>query len=56
MRSPSRITGLEHDINIPGDSLRDMGYSDVLDYRGGKEHWEEGGLSLTTETPQPVTA
>lgn len=36
--------------------LSDMGYTDVRDYRGGKEHWEEGGLPLTQEEPLPVTA
>ncbi|MEQ9397996.1 MAG: rhodanese-like domain-containing protein [Longimicrobiales bacterium] len=36
--------------------LTDMGYADVRHYRGGKEHWEEGGFALTTEEPLPVTA
>lgn len=29
--------------------LTEMGYTDVRDYRGGKEHWHEGGLGLTRE-------
>lgn len=31
--------------------LTRMGYTDVHDYRGGKEHWKEGGLPVTTEEP-----
>lgn len=31
--------------------LVDMGYNDVRDYRGGKQHWKEGGLPVTTEEP-----
>lgn len=26
--------------------LAEMGYTDVHDYRGGKEHWREGGLPI----------
>lgn len=28
--------------------LTNMGYHHVFDYRGGKEHWEEGGLPMET--------
>lgn len=28
--------------------LTDMGYTDVYDYRGGKEHWKEGHLPVTS--------
>lgn len=28
--------------------LVNMGYTDVHDYRGGKEHWTEGGHSVET--------
>lgn len=31
------------------DLLVEMGYNDVRDYRGGKEHWKEGGLEVETE-------
>ena len=31
-----------------------LGYEDVRDYRGGKEHWKEGGLPVTTEEPMAV--
>ncbi|NIP60247.1 MAG: rhodanese-like domain-containing protein [Gemmatimonadetes bacterium] len=36
--------------------LTEMGYTNVKDYAGGKEHWKEGGLPLETgrEAPQPV--
>ena len=27
--------------------LQSMGYTDVLDYKGGKEDWEKAGLPLT---------
>ena len=26
--------------------LKDLGYENVQDYRGGKEHWKEGGLPI----------
>ena len=26
--------------------LESMGYNNVFDYRGGKEHWKEGGLPI----------
>jgi rhodanese-related sulfurtransferase len=28
--------------------LTDMGYTDVRDYRGGKQHWKEGRLPVTS--------
>jgi phage shock protein E len=28
--------------------LHDMGYTDVRDYRGGKQHWREGHLPVTS--------
>ena len=36
--------------------LTEMGYSNVKDYAGGKEHWKEGGLPLETgrEAAQPA--
>ncbi|MGD8287873.1 MAG: rhodanese-like domain-containing protein [Gemmatimonadota bacterium] len=34
--------------------LTEMGYTDVRDYRGGKEHWKEGGLP--TESGEPAVA
>jgi len=34
--------------------LTDMGYTDVRDYRGGKEHWKEGRLPVTS--PEVATA
>jgi len=36
--------------------LTDMGYTDVRDYRGGKEHWKEGGLPLESGAPAGATA
>jgi rhodanese-related sulfurtransferase len=31
--------------------LSELGYSHVGHYRGGKEHWREGGLPLESGTP-----
>jgi hypothetical protein len=28
--------------------LTNLGYNHVFDYRGGKEHWKEGGLPVET--------
>jgi len=38
------------------DALRDMGYTRVSDYRGGKEHWREGGLPLESGVDRAVPA
>ena len=38
------------------DILIEMGYTDVHDYRGGKEHWREGGLEITTTEPSMASA
>lgn len=34
--------------------LSEMGYTNVKDYAGGKEHWKEGGLPVEEGTPQPA--
>lgn len=34
--------------------LADMGYTNVKDYAGGKQHWKEGGLPVEEPTAQPV--
>lgn len=36
--------------------LTEMGYTDVRDYRGGKEHWKEGGLSVESGAPAGAAA
>jgi len=36
--------------------LTDMGYTDVRDYRGGKEHWREGGLPTESGEAAVATA
>ena len=38
------------------DALRAMGYTRVFDYRGGKEHWREGGLPLESGVERAVHA
>lgn len=35
--------------------LTDMGYRNVFDYRGGKEHWKEGGLPVEQTAPETET-
>lgn len=34
--------------------LMHMGYTNVKDYAGGKEHWREGGLPVESGAPQPA--
>jgi rhodanese-related sulfurtransferase len=65
-RAPQRLANKDRTIVVycaspactasdkAADVLRDMGYSDVRDYRGGKEHWKEGGLPV--EAGQPAGA
>lgn len=36
--------------------LADMGYTDVHDYRGGKQHWKEGGLPIESGEQAAATA
>ena len=36
--------------------LTEMGYTNVMDYAGGKEHWKEGGLPLETGREAATTA
>ena len=36
--------------------LADMGYTAVHDYRGGKEHWSEGGLPVEQGAPAGAAA
>ena len=34
--------------------LADMGYTNVKDYAGGKQHWKEGGLPVEETAAQPA--
>lgn len=34
--------------------LTQMGYTNVKDYPGGKEHWREGGLPMEEGVPAPA--
>lgn len=36
--------------------LEDLGYENVKDYAGGKEHWKEGGLPLEEGEPAGARA
>ncbi|MFP3947744.1 MAG: rhodanese-like domain-containing protein [Gemmatimonadota bacterium] len=34
--------------------LAEMGYTNVKDYAGGKQHWKEGGLPVEEASAQPA--